>query len=117
MDHLLTICPVCEQCAKKKCSQCRIFKYCSQICQRAHWTKYHKQTCMPIESTESAIAFIQNYNDVINQESNEAELVYWFGTLLKLSPILLQYISKEQISSGITNLTVKTLLSTSLNSL
>lgn len=114
MDNLHANCPVCETHANKKCGKCKILKYCGQDCQKLHWTKYHKKVCMPIESTETALKFIQNYNTIINDETDETELVYWFGTLMKVIPYLLQFISKEQITSTITNQTINMLLSNAI---
>lgn len=37
-------CTWCKVQANLRCSRCRKVFYCSQKCQKAHWSK-HKQTC------------------------------------------------------------------------
>ena len=44
---------ICASCAKKvdaqkdlkRCGKCKIVKYCSQECQKKHWTKFHRRQC------------------------------------------------------------------------
>jgi hypothetical protein len=43
----------CSKCAKpaaKRCSRCKIVKYCSRECQSDHWKSPHKQSCIKAQS-------------------------------------------------------------------
>ena len=115
MAELLSLCPVCEQPATKKCSACNIFKYCSQACQRKHWIKYHKKSCLSINSKDTALAFVANLNKLIQEEADDHEHVYWFGTLMKVAHILVQFMSKEEIASQITQPQINMMITHALN--
>ncbi|KIY66977.1 hypothetical protein CYLTODRAFT_422920 [Cylindrobasidium torrendii FP15055 ss-10] len=43
----------CEKPGSRACSACKLVKYCSAECQKAHWTKGHKRDCKNKLNTEA----------------------------------------------------------------
>jgi tetratricopeptide (TPR) repeat protein len=54
----------CDGCGQRdpahKCSRCKCAFYCSVDCQRQHWNKEHKKTCVPIEKIVQAIPEVED---------------------------------------------------------
>lgn len=47
----------CIQCGKpatKRCSKCKIAKYCGTECQKAHWSQ-HKESCKQVQAAQAAL--------------------------------------------------------------
>ncbi|XP_077238255.1 ubiquitin carboxyl-terminal hydrolase 19-like isoform X2 [Tasmannia lanceolata] len=45
-------CFVCGSPGSKKCSRCKVLRYCSKICQSKHWQADHKLKCKGLKSPE-----------------------------------------------------------------
>ncbi|XP_042476214.1 ubiquitin carboxyl-terminal hydrolase 19-like isoform X2 [Macadamia integrifolia] len=55
-------CAVCGNSTNKKCSRCKIVRYCSQACQAEHWKSIHKSECKVVKSSGS-ISLIPSVSD------------------------------------------------------
>ncbi|XP_057799212.1 ubiquitin carboxyl-terminal hydrolase 18-like [Salvia miltiorrhiza] len=47
-------CAVCGHLTKKQCAGCKMVKYCSEACQKSHWTSEHKTRCKEMKSLYKA---------------------------------------------------------------
>ncbi|KAL1830528.1 hypothetical protein ACET3Z_000179 [Daucus carota] len=47
-------CEVCGQASTKKCSACKLVRYCSEACQKSHWNSEHKKTCKSFQLSNKA---------------------------------------------------------------
>ncbi|CAI9755585.1 unnamed protein product [Fraxinus pennsylvanica] len=46
-------CAVCEQRGTKQCARCKMVKYCSEACQKSHWSE-HKKKCNNLQLSRKA---------------------------------------------------------------
>jgi len=42
------VCGTCESYAKKRCQRCRTLRYCTKYCQKLHWKRIHKISCVDV---------------------------------------------------------------------
>lgn len=49
------VCALCREPARSLCSGCKDVRYCSQACQKTHWTSGHKKKCLELRSTGKEI--------------------------------------------------------------
>ncbi|KAL2544544.1 ubiquitin carboxyl-terminal hydrolase 18-like [Forsythia ovata] len=47
------LCVVCERITKKQCARCKMVKYCSEACQKSHWSE-HKKKCNDLQLSHKA---------------------------------------------------------------
>ncbi|KAL8536840.1 hypothetical protein ACS0TY_012132 [Phlomoides rotata] len=47
-------CAVCGHLTKKHCARCKMVMYCSESCQRSHWSSEHKTKCKDYAKSKSA---------------------------------------------------------------
>lgn len=43
-----------------RCGRCKIVKYCSKVCQKAHWKRCHRESCVPAQETSLLLALQTN---------------------------------------------------------
>lgn len=69
-DPCITLCAVCKEPSKLRCSRCKNERYCSTECQRSHWTiGGHKQKCKTGASTRVPLVLIPDL-PVATREEN-----------------------------------------------
>ena len=90
-------CGKCQKPANMTCGRCKLVKYCDVNCQRDDWHRYHNKFCHPINSVETALAFVQNFSNMIDEEQRDLEQTYLFGTFTKVIPVLQKYLRNDQI--------------------
>jgi hypothetical protein len=71
----------CDNCshlnAPMTCSQCRVYQYCNQDCQKQHWKKGHKQQCPAVKGSNASVQERFQSLQVIaeNYEKKKTDLV------------------------------------------
>lgn len=66
-------CPSCGKEAKLLCTRCRLQKYCSQECQKLHWSTIHKRECQSIEG-RTILVDVQDDDPNNNSNAQQASL-------------------------------------------
>lgn len=82
--ELNTECPCCGKEAKLLCTRCRSLRYCSQVCQKAHWIDGHKEECISVEGRK----IIVDIDDEENPENATANAVSLSSFVLKVQVAL-----------------------------
>lgn len=60
-------CANCTQAATRRCSRCKIVKYCSRECQSSHWKTVHKASCIEARSGVS-LAELLDWDNGLHKE-------------------------------------------------